>query len=189
MAIDTPATVGSISVRGNDYPVYGSQDRATEYFAPHISGEVFLDAEFSLQQNALITARRLLDQQSYLGAKADSNQTTAFPRGSDTTVPVDIETAQYEIALVLIEDPEFFNQDTTGSNEKRLKAGPVEIEFFSRTTGSGGLSTAAIFPPQINRLLRPYLGGSVSVASPYVGGLNNQSNTLGVEGYDINQGL
>lgn len=185
MAVDTPVAVGSISVRGNEYPIYGTFDRATEYFAPHISGDTYLDAEFSDKQKALITARRLIDQQNYLGSPAVSTQTTAFPRGSDTAVPIAIETAQYEIALLLLGDPEFFNADTTGSNEKRLKAGPVEIEFFSRTSDG----SAPIFPPQIDRLLKPYLGSSISVITPYVGGLLNASNTLGVNGYDINEGL
>lgn len=189
MAIDTPAVVGSIAVRGNPYPVYGSQARATEYFVPHIDGEGFLDAEFLEQQKALITAQRLIDRQIYLGTKAVITQSTQFPRNDDTTVPIGIEIAQYEMALILLDDPTFFNATSTGSNDRRLKAGSVEIEFFSQTLRSTSIGGAAKFPPQILDLLKPYLAASASISAPFVGGLANESNVIPRVGNDISEGL
>lgn len=186
MAVDTPAVVGSVSIQGNAYPVYGSQARALEYVNARVGGDVFSAASFAEQQKSLVTARRLIDRQSFIGAKTVTTQFTEFPRDGETTVPIPVETAQYEIALLLLEDAGFFNQNTTGSNERRLRAGPVEIEFFSQTlranTIGGGSAT---FPPQIQELLRPYLSSSVVVSAPVVGGLANESNVVPRVGNDI----
>jgi hypothetical protein len=101
-------------------------------------------------------------------------------------VPLGVEFAEYEIAQLLINDPTFFEQASTGSNERLLQAGPVKIEFFSSTlSGPGG----ALFPPQVMSLLGPYLGSTSTITVPYVGGTLNTGAIIPREGYLIDEGL
>lgn len=186
MALDTPVVVGSVAISGVDYPIYGTHARSLEYHRGSLLGSTFTGAAFTTQLQALVTARRWLDRQAYIGAKAGGDtQFTQFPRDSDTTVPLGVEFAEYELALVLISKPTSFNQRSTGSNRKRLKAGSTEIEFFSRTDGNGGLTGEGVFPPQALDLLGPYLASRVSIITPTVGGLSNVSNVLPVNEFGL----
>lgn len=191
MAIDTPVAVGSVSIQGNDYPVYGTQARALEYLRASLTGEVFTAESFTLQIKSLITARRWIDRQSFKGEKTGgSSQFTKFPRSGETTVPLNVEFAQYELTLVLIEDNEAANNRNTGSNERVLQAGPARIEFFSRTDGGGGVfSGEGVFPPQALDLLSPYLVSKAAIIAPFAGGLGNKSNVLGVTQFGLNEPL
>lgn len=190
MALDTPVAVSNLTIQGNDYPIYGTQARAREYFVPHISGSVFNNAAFDLQQQSLVTSRRMIDRQTFTADPATTTQITKFPQSGETTVPLAIETAEYELALLLIRTPNFFNTATTGSNRKRIRAGSVELENFSATTGANRIGGGApTFPPQIQDLLRPYLGSDVSIITPVVGGTNNKSFIIPRIGNDISEGL
>lgn len=180
MALTSPVVVGSVNIQGNDYPIFGTQDRATEYHTGALSGATFTGADFTVQQQALATAYRQLDRQ---------NWRDGFPVQADLTVPLDIEFASYELAAVLIADPTTFNQRNTGSNQKRLRAGSVEIEFFSRTDRSTGIGGAGIFPPQVLDLIKQYLASQVSIITPTVGGTANQSNVLDVDQFGITEPL
>ena len=186
MALDTAQVVGSVSIAGNAYPVYGSRARAIEYLNAHPSGTTFTEGDFDDQGRAMITARRWLDRQSWLGDKTVSSQETAFPRDPDTTVPLAIEFASYELSLLILDDPEIMNQESQGSNDKVLKAGPVSIEFFSRTDGGGGsFSGKGVFPPQVADLIGPYLSSPVAVLAPYVGGTDRESSVLASTQYTL----
>ncbi len=190
MAIDTPLVVGSLAIQGNNYPIYGTAARATEYFNASLSGSTYTGAPLSDQQRSLVTARRLIDRQNFLGTTTAVDQFTAFPRDEETLVPLKVEFAQYELALVLLESPDVFNQSSTGSNERRLRAGPVEIEFFSSTLSSNRIGGGAgIFPPQVLDLLRSFLASTASISIPFAGGINNPSNVIPREGNDISDGL
>ena len=181
MALDTPLAVSTISLLGSTYPIYGTFDRAREYHNGSLTGATFTDAEFTLQNQALVMARRWLDRQTYTGSKTGGDsQTTQFPRDGDTTVPLGVEFAEYELAAVLLDDATAFAKENTGSNEKRLKAGSVEIEFFSRTSGS-----ASVFPPQALDHLAPYLASKAALVIPYVGGLGNSSSVLGLDQFGL----
>lgn len=187
MAIDTPVAVSNLSVLGNIYPIYGTQVRATEYFNPHINGTVFTGAAFLDQQKALVSANRYLNGLRWKGTPATTTQLTHFPLSGETTVPVKVEVAQYEVALLLLEDANFFNQANTGGNERVLRAGPVAIEFFSSTLIGPGSS---ILPPQVLRLIQDLLSaGSDLVTIAFAGGVANESNVIPRVGNDISRGL
>ncbi|MGI9491965.1 MAG: hypothetical protein ACR2QF_06150 [Geminicoccaceae bacterium] len=181
MAIDTPVVVGSVSISGNPYPVFGDQDRAIEYLNASLTGDTFVEADFTVQQQSLVTAYRWLNRQ---------NWKEGFPVPSDGLVPLGIEFAQYELAVVLIDDPEAFTQKSTGSNERVLQAGPARIEFFSRTDGgSAAFSGEGVFPPQALDLIQDYLASKSSIITPVVGGLDNKSNVLDVDQFGLNEPL
>ncbi len=161
MAIDTPAVLGSASLSGNSYDIYGSNDRAKEYLRGGINGTDFLDLGQSDQNRHLVQAYRLLSRQSWK---------SGFPVQADDTVPLGIEFAQYEMAVLLVEDPDLFSEPGTGSNERLLKAGSAQIEFFSRDTGK-------LFPTQVMDLIKPYLGSRVAIITPTVSGSNVAKST------------
>lgn len=181
MAIDTPVVVGSVSISGNPYPIFGTQDRAIEYSNGSLSGSTFTDADFTAQQQSLVTAYRWLNRQEWKDG---------FPVPTDGLVPLGIEFAQYELTVVLIDDPDAFTKRSTGSNDRVLQAGPARIEFFSRTDGgSSSFSGEGVFPPQALDLIKDYLASKASIIIPAVGGLNNESNVLGVDQYGLNEPL
>ena len=181
MALDAPVVVGAVSIAGVDYPIYGTQARATEYHRGGLDGATFTSAGFSDQQKSLVTAKRWLDRQ---------NWKTGFPVPSDGLVPLGIEFAQYELASVLIDDPTAFTQRSTGSNERVLQAGSARIEFFSRTDGGGGpFGGEGVFPPQALDLLKPYLASKSSIITPIAGGTGRASSVLDGDQFDLNEPL
>lgn len=57
---------------------------------------------------SLVMATKIINRLNYRGTKTVATQDNEFPRGGDTSVPVDIEEACFEIALALLDgvDPE-----------------------------------------------------------------------------------
>lgn len=179
MAIDTPAALGSVSISGKSYDIFGSQNRAIEYHGGGVTGEGFTSLQFTQQQRVLVSAYRWLIRQ---------NWKSGFPVPSSGLVPLNIEFAQYELSLLLAEDPEAANARSTGSNERVLQAGPARIEFFSRTDGgSSPFSGEGVFPPQVSDLLKDYLTSRATVITPVASGTGNQSQVLGVDEYGLNE--
>lgn len=176
MAIDTATTAGSVTISGNSYEIFGSVDRAKEYLRGGINGTGFLDLGLSDQGRHLVQANRILSRQGWK---------SGFPVEADLTIPLGIEFAQYELAVLLVEDPDIFSNPGTGSNERRLKAGSAEIEFFSRQDGK-------LFPPQILDLIRPYLSSRSAILTPVVSGSSAQNNTglsIGSDDYRLTEPL
>lgn len=185
MTINTEVVVGSVDIQGNSFPIYGTFDRATEYLSATIQGQTFSSAGFETRLQSLVMSRRFIDRQRYAGSPSVSGQFTAFPRDGSTTVPLAVEFAQYELALVLLADPDRFTRSDNGSNEKRLRAGPVEIEYFSSTlAGSGGSGSPKVFPDHVQDLLSPYFDVSSSLAT-FAGGVGNESSIICVDEYGL----
>ena len=168
MAIDTAVAPGTVTISGNDYTIYGTTDRAKEYLKGGINGASFLLLGSGDQARHLVQAQRLLSRQGWK---------SGYPVEADGTVPLGIEFGQYELAVLLVEDPDVFSQPGTGSNERRLKAGSAEIEFFSRTDGK-------LFPSQVLDLIKPYLGSRISIVTPTVSGSSVERKTSLVIGHD-----
>lgn len=181
MAIDTPVVVGSVTISGNDYPIFGTRERAREYLLATLEGTTFTSADPATQRRSLVMANRWLNRQEWK---------SGFPVPTDGLVPLGIEFAQYELAVVLIEDPSSFTKKNTGSNERKLRAGSVEIEFFSRTDGGNALfAGAAVFPPQALDLIRDYLASKSAIITPTAGGIQNKSNVLDFDQFGLTEPL
>lgn len=197
MAINAPVIVGSVNINGNDYPIYGTYDRALEYLAGRLDTATFDDAEQDDQNKSLVMARRWIDRQSLGGTLTSSSQITAFPRSglidkegnslADDVVPLGVEFAQYEMALLLLGDPTQFAKSNTQDNTKRLKAGEAEIEFFR----SLDVASPLLFPEHILALLLPFLSSSSSNSSLgfFAGGTCEESRVKPFGTYDLWQGL
>lgn len=65
-------------------------------------------------------------------------------------------TAQYELAVVIANDPDVVTQLDTGSNIQSVGAGGASVTYFAPTTGS------YVLPPVVHRLVGSYLARSSS---------------------------
>lgn len=99
-------------------------------------------------------------------------QTAAFPRTNLTdrygdalsqfVAPVDVESAQIELGFDISQDATVEGGTGTGSNQKRLKAGTAEIEFFRPTDGTP-------LPTVPWELLTPFLTSAAGAISGSAG--------------------
>ena len=107
---------------------YGTLIEASNYFATRLHTSAWDDASVTDRQKAMYMATRYIDRLNYKGSKAavytlleaneeatdeeiraaEASQDLEFPRDTDTTIPLDIKTANFEIALALLDgvDPD-----------------------------------------------------------------------------------
>lgn len=121
---------------------------------------------------ALVSATRMLDLQSWVGAKTSPSQPMEWPRDgvtdrdgvavANTVIPADIQAACCELALALLLDPSL-QESTSGSssNTKKLEAKGVSIEYFGPVQGSR-------FPTAAYERFAFYLA-TTSASNGYVG--------------------
>jgi hypothetical protein len=97
-----------VPANGSTVPIYGTIERADNYFAMMLEGQRWAFTERLKRLQALVSATRRIDRLNFKGEMADASQPLQFPRGTDTVVPVEIEQACYELALVLLKgvDPD-----------------------------------------------------------------------------------
>ena len=165
------ATVGGIAANS-----YVSGVAADDYFEGRLNAGAW-SADASLQDAALMTATERLEQERYKGAKANPVQRLKWPRTgivdddkqtvSDTTIPKEVREATFELAL------EFLRQGTTDTTAptgleqfKDVSVGPVSITMRDGDASQDAVAgdpayTDAVkrenLPPQVQRLLRPFL--------------------------------
>ena len=123
-----PAAGTSGTPVGLSQTFYGSVSEATDYFAWRLHSPAWLRSSVADRPKALWAATMIIDALNFKGYKhpvytlltadadatdteirtAEASQALEFPRGADTTVPVDIRKASYEIAYSLLDgkDPE-----------------------------------------------------------------------------------
>jgi len=107
---------------------YGTLVEAGNYFSTRLHTSAWDDSSITDRQKAMFMATRYIDRLNYKGLKAtvytlleadedatdeairaaEASQELEFPRDADTTVPTDIKTACFEIALALLDgvDPD-----------------------------------------------------------------------------------
>jgi hypothetical protein len=175
--------VGTVTISGQVFDIYGTQAAAKVYFSAALSGAAFLGAADLTQKKALVSSTRMIDRQSWAGQKTSPAQPLDFPRTglvdedglpvSSATVPLAVEEASYELASALISDPTLETAPASGSNVRRLRTRDkvdvieqeVETEYFRPT-----LLVFGRFPTVVQELLRPFLGGSASSIGPWISG-------------------
>lgn len=113
---------------------------ADAYWASQLYNDHWFDADDDQQTRALITATRLLcEQLAWLGWPTTTTQALALPRSGlrtrtgavipSTMIPVDAADATAELAGQLIKAGQMPDTPLDTAGIKRLKAGPVELEF------------------------------------------------------------
>lgn len=127
----------------NEYIESYKIDRSDWESAPDGNKEIWLNK-----------ATRTLDSLVWKGVKADSEQTNAFPRGSETEIPQDIIDATIELAYAyscgINPDIEFDNLSITSR-----KLGPVSTT--SDTTIPKAYIIMGVVSMDAYRLIAPYL--------------------------------
>jgi len=93
---------------GSTLPIYGTVEKADNYFGMMLEGQRWSYTDRLRKVQALVSATRRIDRLNFIGVQANPAQPLQFPRGTDTLVPVEIEQATYELALVLLKgvDPD-----------------------------------------------------------------------------------
>lgn len=130
---------------------YGSIFEADEYFELRQSVLAWTEASNVEKRGSLVQATRLVDRLNFKGEASGDLQ---FPRGSDTSVPKNIEFATYEIALKLLDD---YDPDMEALN---FGVSSSKYESASRETDSKFVPEhiSAGIPSYVAwTLLRPYL--------------------------------
>ncbi len=107
--------------------IYGSITKADTYFGERLDSSVWEDAISTDRTKALTMATRAIDDLNLAGIKTVAAQELQFPRGTDTTVPVPIEHACFEIAIAFL--------DGFDANQEGELIGVISSSYMgSRTT-------------------------------------------------------
>ena len=83
---------------------YATIAETETYLESVLSTDVWDDAIEADQTKALKMATRIIDRLPFSGDKTDDDQTLEFPRNDETDVPVEVQYACIELALVLLDD-------------------------------------------------------------------------------------
>jgi len=94
---------------------YITRADADTYFSNRLQADAWEDASDADKDKGLNMATLAIDRLNFLNEKASESQENQFPRGSDTTVPLDIQYACAEIAKALLDgvDPEIEYENLT----------------------------------------------------------------------------
>lgn len=181
------ATTTEVTAGGEDHLVYGDEDGWDVYFSGHAAAAEWEAADTDARMKALVTARRTLDRQLWLGSKTDPDQLYQWPRSGvsgvdEDEVPLAIIEAQYELALALLQGNDFLSAQNQSQKIASLRAGSVAISYFRGADGA-----EYRFPLTVQELIGEYLSGSGSVgAVPTASGVDGESSTR--RDYTLTQG-
>lgn len=143
-----------IVANGSTLPIYGSVEAADRYFGMQLEGQRWAYTDRLRRVQALVESTAAIDRLNFAGDKVDPAQDLQFPRGTDTTVPVDIQIATYENALALLKGinpaTERENLNTTVQAYGNLRS------YFDRTIVPEHFASGIASPKAWDRLL-PYL--------------------------------
>jgi hypothetical protein len=170
--------MGTVVVGANNYTVYGDLAGAKIYLGAAVgAGPDAWNALATddLKSKFIVAAYRYLERQVWAGDRTSAIQTQDWPRTGvldaegnavdSAVVPDAIISAEYELAAILAGDSTVNSAVVSGTNTKRLKAGPVEVEYFQSTITSG---LATRLPTIVQDLVGAFLdagGGTRSTVS------------------------
>lgn len=180
--------MGTVTIGADTYTIYGTEAGAATYFRARLGADSWNNASSTDKKRGLVSATRWVDTGKWQGLPTSSVQPLAFPRTgltdcdgvalSDATVPAEVDQACYELALDLLGDPTLVDNVNSGSNERRLKAGSAEIEFFRNASSGLPGGGASLFPEPANRLLRCFIASSSGAIGAYNSGVDDAESKL-----------
>lgn len=154
---------------------YGTTAEASVYFANRLYATAWTGASVTDRPKALLAATRIIDSLNFKGYKstvytllladeystnaeirvAEAAQELEFPRDADTTVPVTIEEACYEIAYALLDgrDPEMDLQALSVTSQRYAAV----ATSYDRSTGPNANILNGVPSMAAWRMLLPYL--------------------------------
>lgn len=163
-------TISTITLSAQDFISYASVAEADRLMlVDPIRGTKWAAKTPDQKGAALVAATNRLDLFSYKGSKTGAPQENQFPRTGivdrdgaavlDTDVPLDIATATIYLAGSIAGKASAAGMGGSGSNNKRVKAGSAEVEFFKPTKGTPLADETAYL------LIQFYLASSVGAVS------------------------
>lgn len=152
----------ALTVGVNSYIVVAD---ATTYFESRLYADDWMSAVDATLEKALLMARRLVDQQDFIGFRTSGDQLLAWPRtGIDNvdsaTVPQAVIDAQCELALAFLRDDLTLNDSSRGVRRLREQVGPLVTE-----TEYDGRAPSRLLPDVVAALLRPYFAAAENSSS------------------------
>ena len=192
--------MGTVNIAGKTFNIYGEHladdagppvvEAASTYFAASLNATAWNAADLTTQAQALVTATRILDKQTWTGDMTDAAtpQPLAWPRTGATNcktgqavpttdTPNGIIFGTYELASAILEDATVQSAKSAGSNVRRTrskdKVGDLETEreteYFTSTSIPGSNTAAGRFPPAVMEYVSCYFGGSGIASVSIVG--------------------
>ena len=183
--------MGTVTISGNTYNIYGTHvaddagppavPSAVTYFAASLNATEWNAATVDTQAQALVTATRIMDKQTWQGTMTDPTtpQPLAWPRAgvtncktgeaqADDEVPNGIVFGTYELASAILADAAVQAAAGAGSNVRRTRAkdkvGDLETEreteYFTSTAIPGSNTNAGRFPPATQEYVSCFFGGN-----------------------------
>lgn len=188
-------TISAITISGEQYTIYADRREANAYLAVDPVRKATWEALTDDDDNRgppLVASTRRLDLLSWAGKKAggalQENQWPrtglTYPDGTavaDDEVPKAVENACILLAGSIAITAASADAGTSGSNQKRVKAGSAEIEFFRPEDG------VALQDKTAWELIFPFLASDSAKVGPLVSGTGGESAFT--DGWGLNKGL
>jgi hypothetical protein len=143
--MDFDATVG-----GPDSTSFVTVEEADAYFTAHPFGENWFELDESQKESYLMMATRTLSAQCWTGQASSPDQALAWPRTGmlgtngypipSDIIPREIKYMTYELAFRTYSEGSTGSSSTGDQGLKRVKAGSVEVEYFSPGSMEGAFS-------------------------------------------------
>lgn len=158
-------TITRYDINSQHYYSYSMFEEADKYYSllTHDWNDISTEDEKKI---LLINATRRIDllrfkenpEKEYKPklVQAAGNQPLKFPR-TRYGLPYDIELATIVLAGNILGDPSQFFASSSATNLKRVKAGPIDIEFYETVNIELSEGELSITDPTLRALLGPYI--------------------------------
>lgn len=152
-------TIGAVS-----YDVYSDVSTADDFLAADIQYSSLWSAQTNdVKSQALVSATRWIDRQSWSGTKTSDAQALEWPRDgvscsdvTDGVIPQSIINSSIILAAELVADSSAQSKGSGSSLVKEASAGSASVSFFRGNSSS----SSAVFSPRVMDLIGGCLAGS-----------------------------
>jgi hypothetical protein len=146
--------MGTVTITGNPYPIYGTAAAADIYLAAKIGAASWSGATADDRARALVSSTVMI--KAYLDGRG-------YETDPETNADAELAQANYELAFAFILNPSLADTVLSGSAvEKRIKAGPAEVEY---AVSASALNKSHGFPQLVWALLAGWMAGQSNSAS------------------------
>ena len=143
--------MGQVTISQVLYDVYGTFAEAETYLKARLGSDPWFAQSTSAKSKAMVSSTRVIER--FLLAHGITLDPAIDP------APDQVQEANYEYSFVLSQDSSVQGASSTSKDIKSVKAGPVDVEFFDRSSDS------TRFPTTVQELLNGYLASQGALLS------------------------